>query len=189
MESRPICEPRAYKTFVKLCIPVVERVFVDSLPVIGVLLCCAQATTKESEKFCDATAFGAGVVLPYTLNSATKVESPRCGTVHKVANLSLESLEMRELQHASASKNFDEVSMERSNSFIKASCFEVQENDGSKHVLHDECLDPQDLEAMWGDPEVSKQRIGVGEDRGQKFHLSHDPDGQPYLTQTEMKVK
>ncbi|KAK9136840.1 hypothetical protein Sjap_007434 [Stephania japonica] len=52
----------------------------------------------------------------------------------------------------------------------------------------DECLDPQDLEALWGDPEVSKQRIGVGEDRGQKVHLSRDPDGQPYLTQTKMKT-
>ncbi|KAK9155552.1 hypothetical protein Sjap_003032 [Stephania japonica] len=51
----------------------------------------------------------------------------------------------------------------------------------------DECLDPQDLEALWGDPEVSKQRIGAREDRGQKVHLSRDLDGQPYLTQTEMK--
>ncbi|KAK9156143.1 hypothetical protein Sjap_003623 [Stephania japonica] len=52
----------------------------------------------------------------------------------------------------------------------------------------DECLDPQDLEALWGDPEVSKEWIDAGEDRGQKVHLSRDPDGQPYLTQTEMKA-
>ncbi|KAK9144340.1 hypothetical protein Sjap_004243 [Stephania japonica] len=50
----------------------------------------------------------------------------------------------------------------------------------------DECLDPQDLEALWGNPEVSKQRIDEGGDRGQKVLLSRDPDGQPYLTQTEM---
>ncbi|KAK9131098.1 hypothetical protein Sjap_011585 [Stephania japonica] len=52
----------------------------------------------------------------------------------------------------------------------------------------DECLDPQDLEALWGNPEVSKQRIDAREDRGQKVLLSRDPDGQPYLTQTEMTV-
>ncbi|KAK9155302.1 hypothetical protein Sjap_002782 [Stephania japonica] len=52
----------------------------------------------------------------------------------------------------------------------------------------DECLDPRDLEALWGNPEVSKQRIDAGEDRGQKVLLSRDPDGQPYLTQTEMTM-
>ncbi|KAK9152196.1 hypothetical protein Syun_010505 [Stephania yunnanensis] len=52
----------------------------------------------------------------------------------------------------------------------------------------DECLDPQDLEALWGDPEVSKEWIDAGEDRSQKVHLSRDPDGQTYLTQTEMKA-
>ncbi|OVA03203.1 Lytic transglycosylase-like SLT domain [Macleaya cordata] len=52
----------------------------------------------------------------------------------------------------------------------------------------DDCLDPLDMEAMWTDPEVSKEWIDAGENKGQKVHLSRDPDGQPYLTQTEMKA-
>lgn len=52
----------------------------------------------------------------------------------------------------------------------------------------DDCVDPEDLEAMWADPNVRAEWIGVGETKGSKVHLSRDPDGQPYLTQTEMRV-
>ncbi|KAJ7948988.1 Transglycosylase SLT domain [Quillaja saponaria] len=52
----------------------------------------------------------------------------------------------------------------------------------------DDCVDPQDLEEMWEVPEVSAEWINAGETRGQKVHLSRDPDGQPYLTQTEMRA-
>ncbi|CAA3018827.1 uncharacterized protein LOC111395163 [Olea europaea subsp. europaea] len=50
-----------------------------------------------------------------------------------------------------------------------------------------DCVDPQDLEAMWRDPGVKEEWLNVGETMGSKVHLSRDPDGQPYLTQTEMK--
>lgn len=53
----------------------------------------------------------------------------------------------------------------------------------------DDCVDPLDMEAMWKTPEVSAEWLDAGETRGQKVHLSRDPDGQPYLTQTEMKVE
>ncbi|KAA8523421.1 hypothetical protein F0562_009844 [Nyssa sinensis] len=52
----------------------------------------------------------------------------------------------------------------------------------------DDCVDPQDMEAMWMDPEVRTEWINAGETRAGKVHLSRDPDGQPYLTQTEMKA-
>lgn len=39
------------------------------------------------------------------------------------------------------------------------------------------------------DPNVRAEWIGVGESKGSKVHLSRDPDGQPYLTQTEMRVR
>ncbi|CAK9175001.1 unnamed protein product [Ilex paraguariensis] len=52
----------------------------------------------------------------------------------------------------------------------------------------DDCVDAQDLEAMWMDPEVGAEWINAGETRESKVHLSRDPDGQPYLTQTEMKA-
>ncbi|TKY49433.1 hypothetical protein E2542_SST26864 [Spatholobus suberectus] len=51
----------------------------------------------------------------------------------------------------------------------------------------DDCVDPQDLKAMWNVPEVSAEWLKAGEDRCQKVHLSRDPDGQAYLTQTEMR--
>ncbi|XP_042478259.1 uncharacterized protein LOC122059514 [Macadamia integrifolia] len=51
-----------------------------------------------------------------------------------------------------------------------------------------ECVDPLDLEAMWMDPFVSKEWDDAGETKGQKVHLSRDPDGQAFLTQTEMKA-
>ncbi|XP_039027934.1 uncharacterized protein LOC120161792 [Hibiscus syriacus] len=52
----------------------------------------------------------------------------------------------------------------------------------------DECVDPEDLEAMWNQHAVRKEWTNVGETQGQKVHLSRDPDGQPYLTQTEMRA-
>ncbi|XP_044953893.1 uncharacterized protein LOC123404044 isoform X2 [Hordeum vulgare subsp. vulgare] len=39
---------------------------------------------------------------------------------------------------------------------------------------------------MWADPHVSKEWIDAGEEQGQKVHLSRDPDGEAYLTQTEI---
>uniref|UniRef100_A0A0D9VCQ2 Transglycosylase SLT domain-containing protein n=1 Tax=Leersia perrieri TaxID=77586 RepID=A0A0D9VCQ2_9ORYZ len=50
----------------------------------------------------------------------------------------------------------------------------------------DDCLDPEDMELMWADPQVSKEWVDAGEEQGQKVHLSRDPDGEAYLTQTEM---
>ncbi|XP_015876141.2 uncharacterized protein LOC107412838 isoform X1 [Ziziphus jujuba] len=52
----------------------------------------------------------------------------------------------------------------------------------------DDCVDPQDMEALWNTPEVSAEWLDAGETRKKKVHLSRDPDGQPYLTQTEMKA-
>ncbi|KAI3948497.1 hypothetical protein MKW98_019247 [Papaver atlanticum] len=52
----------------------------------------------------------------------------------------------------------------------------------------DDCLDAEDMEEMWNDAEVSKEWIDAGEMKGQKVHLSRDPDGQAFLTQTEMKA-
>ncbi|XP_027192960.1 uncharacterized protein [Cicer arietinum] len=52
----------------------------------------------------------------------------------------------------------------------------------------DDCVDPEDLEAMWNVPEVSAEWLKAGEAKGRKVHLSRDPDGQPYLTQTEMRA-
>ncbi|GMN66214.1 hypothetical protein TIFTF001_035280 [Ficus carica] len=52
----------------------------------------------------------------------------------------------------------------------------------------DDCVDPQDMEAMWKTPKVMAEWLDAGETRGHKVHLSRDPDGQPFLTQTEMKV-
>ncbi|CAN6230484.1 unnamed protein product [Urochloa humidicola] len=50
----------------------------------------------------------------------------------------------------------------------------------------DDCLDPEDMRLMWQDPIVSKEWTDAGEEQGQKVHLSRDPDGEAYLTQTEM---
>ncbi|XP_019183181.1 PREDICTED: uncharacterized protein LOC109178104 isoform X2 [Ipomoea nil] len=52
----------------------------------------------------------------------------------------------------------------------------------------DDCVNLLDLEAMWMDPNVSAEWVSVGETKGSKVHLSRNPDGQPYLTQTEMKA-
>eukprot|EP00257_Ricinus_communis_P013707 XP_015571213.1 uncharacterized protein LOC8259970 isoform X2 [Ricinus communis] len=59
---------------------------------------------------------------------------------------------------------------------------------GISFKFWDECVDPQDMEAMWREPEVTTEWLDAGEVKGQKIHLSRDPDGQPYLTQTEMKA-
>ena len=53
----------------------------------------------------------------------------------------------------------------------------------------DDCAEFQDLEAMWGIPEVKSEWLKAGESKGKRVHLLRDPDGQPYLTLTEMKVK
>lgn len=51
-----------------------------------------------------------------------------------------------------------------------------------------DCTDRLDLEAMWMVPDVSSEWLDAGETRDQNVHLSRDPDGQAYLTQTEMRV-
>ncbi|VVA26986.1 PREDICTED: transglycosylase [Prunus dulcis] len=52
----------------------------------------------------------------------------------------------------------------------------------------EDCVDSHDLEEMWSSPCVTAEWLDAGESRGQKVHLSRDPDGQPFLTQTEMKI-
>lgn len=52
----------------------------------------------------------------------------------------------------------------------------------------DDCVEVSDLKEMWKEVEVNNEWIDAGETKGQKVHLSRDPDGQPYLTQTEMRV-
>ncbi|XP_020100746.1 uncharacterized protein LOC109718756 isoform X1 [Ananas comosus] len=52
----------------------------------------------------------------------------------------------------------------------------------------DDCVDPEDMRSMWMNAAVSKEWIDAGERMGQKVHLSRDPDGEPYLTQTEMRA-
>lgn len=49
-------------------------------------------------------------------------------------------------------------------------------------------IDAEDIEALWTDPEVSTKWLDAGEVKGEKIHLSRDPDGQPYLTQIEMRA-
>ncbi|XP_073002147.1 uncharacterized protein [Typha latifolia] len=51
----------------------------------------------------------------------------------------------------------------------------------------DDCVDLEDMQLLWMDADVCKEWIDVGERMGQKVHLSRDPDGEPYLTQTEMR--
>ncbi|GMJ02839.1 hypothetical protein like AT1G16290 [Hibiscus trionum] len=52
----------------------------------------------------------------------------------------------------------------------------------------DDCADAEDLEAMWNHPDVRLEWEDAGETKGLRVHLSRDPDGQPYLTQTEMRA-
>lgn len=49
-------------------------------------------------------------------------------------------------------------------------------------------MDAEDMELLWMDSDVSKEWADAGESRGKKVLLSRDPDGQPFLTQTEMRV-
>ncbi|XP_010914226.1 uncharacterized protein [Elaeis guineensis] len=51
----------------------------------------------------------------------------------------------------------------------------------------DDCVEPEDMKSLWMDAEVRKEWDDVGEMMGQKVHLSRDPDGEPYITQVEMK--
>lgn len=51
-----------------------------------------------------------------------------------------------------------------------------------------DCVDELDLKAMWMVPDVGAEWLDAGETTDQKVHLSRDPDGQAYLTQTEMRV-
>ncbi|KAI0495598.1 hypothetical protein KFK09_021900 [Dendrobium nobile] len=51
-----------------------------------------------------------------------------------------------------------------------------------------ECVESEDMKLMWDDSDVSKEWTDAGERFGQKVHLSRDPDGQTYLTQTEMRA-
>ena len=53
----------------------------------------------------------------------------------------------------------------------------------------DDWADVEDMEAMWNHPQVCKEWIQAGEERGMKVHMSRNFDGKPYVTQTEMKVK
>ncbi|KAF3322489.1 Transglycosylase SLT domain-containing protein [Carex littledalei] len=50
----------------------------------------------------------------------------------------------------------------------------------------DDCVDPDDMKVMWHTADVSKEWIDAGEKIGKKVHISRDPDGELYLTQTEM---
>ncbi|CAA6667850.1 unnamed protein product [Spirodela intermedia] len=52
----------------------------------------------------------------------------------------------------------------------------------------EDCVDAEDMELLWMDPDVSKEWTDAGESRGKKVLLSRDPDGQPFLTQTEMRA-
>lgn len=52
----------------------------------------------------------------------------------------------------------------------------------------DDCVDPEDMQALWMDADVRKEWLDAGEKMGQRIHLSRDPDGETYLTQTEMRV-
>nr|XP_029118720.1 uncharacterized protein LOC105039682 isoform X4 [Elaeis guineensis] len=52
----------------------------------------------------------------------------------------------------------------------------------------DDCVEPEDMKSLWMDAEVRKEWDDVGEMMGQKVHLSRDPDGEPYITQVEMKA-
>ncbi|XP_039126818.1 uncharacterized protein LOC120262965 [Dioscorea cayenensis subsp. rotundata] len=52
----------------------------------------------------------------------------------------------------------------------------------------DDCVDPEDMQALWMDADVRKEWLDAGEKMGQRIHLSRDPDGETYLTQTEMRA-
>jgi hypothetical protein len=41
---------------------------------------------------------------------------------------------------------------------------------------------------MWNHPDVCKEWLAAGEERGQKVHMSRNFDGKPYVTHTEMRA-
>lgn len=49
-------------------------------------------------------------------------------------------------------------------------------------------MDPKDMQLLWADGVVSKEWIDANERMGHKVLISRDPDGEPYLTQTEMRA-
>jgi hypothetical protein len=52
----------------------------------------------------------------------------------------------------------------------------------------DDWADVEDMDAMWNHPDVCKEWLAAGEERGQKVHMSRNFDGKPYVTQTEMRA-
>lgn len=55
-------------------------------------------------------------------------------------------------------------------------------------IYWDDCVEPQDKQAMWAISDVSTEWLDAGESQDEKIHLSRDFCGQTYLTQTEMRV-
>ncbi|URE27435.1 Transglycosylase SLT domain [Musa troglodytarum] len=52
----------------------------------------------------------------------------------------------------------------------------------------DDCVDPEEMRLLWKDADVCKEWLDAGEKKGKKVLLSRDPEGQLYLTQTEMRA-
>ncbi|KAJ8459563.1 hypothetical protein OPV22_032489 [Ensete ventricosum] len=52
----------------------------------------------------------------------------------------------------------------------------------------DDCVDLEEMQLLWKDADVCKEWIDAGEKMGKKVLLSRDPEGQLYLTQTEMRA-
>ncbi|CAM6011793.1 unnamed protein product [Sphagnum balticum] len=52
----------------------------------------------------------------------------------------------------------------------------------------DDWADVEDMDAMWNHPDVCKEWLAAGEERGQKVHMSRNFDGKPYVTHTEMRA-
>lgn len=52
----------------------------------------------------------------------------------------------------------------------------------------EDCIDGGDVREMWMDSDVCKEWISVGERKDHKVLLSRDPDGNTFLTQTELMV-
>lgn len=52
----------------------------------------------------------------------------------------------------------------------------------------DDWADAEDMQAMWDSPDVRSEWIAAGEKQGQKVHMLRNSDGQPYVTQTEMRA-
>ncbi|CAM6084782.1 unnamed protein product [Calypogeia fissa] len=52
----------------------------------------------------------------------------------------------------------------------------------------DDCADPKDIQALWAHPAVRNEWIAAGEKPGQKVHLSRAFEGQPHITEVEMRA-